>query len=90
MLYQKAHIPKRPLMHYKIYTLLLLSDVVGFDNYGYNYMCYYSDAAKVLAIRTSQLKVYLQLMVENGLITNLKQYGSQRCKFTLSIPKAKQ
>ena len=90
MPYQKAHIPKRPLMHYKIYTLLLLSDVVGFDNYGYNYMCYYTDAARALSVRTSQLKVYLSLMAENGLIINFKQYGLQRCKFTLVKPQEKQ
>ena len=90
MPYVKTHIPKRPMQHYKIYCLLIVSEVVGFENYGYNYMCYYSEASRAIGVQTSQLKIYLSLMQQCGLIENLKQYGKSRCKFTLTRPKDKQ
>jgi hypothetical protein len=75
-----------PLRHYKIYTLLLFSDIVGFDHHSKNYLVDLPDAARALSIKTSQLRETLQYMQIYGLIKDLKDYGSRRAKFQLVIP----
>lgn len=75
-----------PLRHYKIYTLLLHSDILGFDHHGKKYLVDMPDAAKALSIKTAQLRDTLAYMQAYGLITDLQDYGSRRCKFTLVLP----